>query len=60
MVVNVNREMQDLIVEARRLAEVVNWDRFDGVVCDAEDTVRLCVLMDIIQDKLTIWKCLED
>jgi hypothetical protein len=60
MVVNVNREMQDLIVEARRLAEIVNWDRFDGIVSESEHTVRLCELMDIIQDKLTIWKCLEN
>ena len=56
----VDREMQEMIIEARRLAEIVNWDRFDGVVCDDEQTVRLCELMDIIQDKLTIWKCLEN
>jgi hypothetical protein len=60
MVVNVDREMQNLIVEARLLAEEINCYRFDGVVCESEHTVRLCELMDIIQDKLTIWKCLEN
>ena len=56
----VDREMQEMIIEARRLAEIVNWDRFDGAVCQAENTVRLCELLDIIQDKLTVWKCLEN
>jgi hypothetical protein len=48
----VDREMQELIVEARALAEVVNSYRFQNVVCESKYTVRLCEILCVLQDAL--------
>jgi hypothetical protein len=37
-----------LISEARRLAEIINRDRFEGKIPESEDTVRLCELLDLL------------
>ena len=40
-----------LISEARRLAEIINRDRFEGKIPESAHTVRLCELLDLLEGK---------
>lgn len=39
-----------LIREAGVLADKINLARFEGVIPSDEDTVRLCIILDILAD----------
>jgi len=40
-----------LLAEARKLAEKVNLDRFEGNVPSDYDTTRLCEVIDILMER---------
>lgn len=44
------KELRELIDEASLIAHRVNVARFSGQVPSAEDTVRLCEIMDIMTE----------
>ena len=40
----------ELLSEAQKLAHMVNRDRFEEIICDANHTTRLCEILDILQE----------
>ena len=44
------KNQAEMIKEASILAEKINLSRFEGAEIDAELTVRLCEILDILND----------
>ena len=42
-----------LIFEAQKLAHMINLDRFEEIICDADHTTRLCEILDILESDMT-------
>jgi hypothetical protein len=43
----------ELLFEAQKLADTINFDRFNDRVCSDEVTIRLCEILDILEDDMT-------
>jgi hypothetical protein len=51
MIMNLEQK-KDLLNLAAALSREINQDRFEGNVPDAEATVRLCEILDILSDQI--------
>jgi hypothetical protein len=45
-------QKKDLLNLAAALSREINQDRFEGIVPDAEATVRLCEILDVLSDQI--------
>ena len=43
----------ELLFEAQKLAHMINLDRFEEIICDADHATRLCEILDILEDDMT-------
>lgn len=43
----------ELLFEAQKLAHMINLDRSEEIICDADHTTRLCEILDILEDDMT-------